>query len=335
MPNVPPPKPVFIEGEEVDPSLLTPEERAGFDEFDDFDPDAEIPATDEDDTKGDSGSDDELEADPDAGDDAAAAAADDHDDDDDAKAADQDLPADDDDQGGQDGGADADDGQDARTTVFRINDIPPETPPETNQARLDEIAGEISKIEADFEDGGMTTAEFRKQVSTLEREAGKIEAADEAKLSAYQERVDSFNAAVDQWKKDCAAFYKAHPEYKQDALANRDLNDLVRSLQGSTRGHIYDPALIEQAHEILQGRGGSRPAAQENKRDKPARERARTAPRNNPPNLGGLPVAEAGDVTEGEFSRLDAMLEAGKTADYEAALAQMTDAQRARYEAQG
>jgi len=330
MPNVPPPKPVFIEGEEVDPSLLTPEERAGFEEFDDFDPDADIPAKDaDDDNEGDSGSDDNLDADLDAGNDGQ----DDDDDNPDEKdGADRDLPDNDD----GDDGADADDDQrDSAATVFRMDDIPPETPPETNQARLDEINSEINKIEEEYEDGGMTTAEFRQQISKLEREAGKIEAADEAKLSAYQKQVDTFNGAIEQWKKDCAAFYKAHPEYRTDALANRDLNDLVRSLQGSTRGHIYDPALIEQAHEMLQARAGQRPAGQDTRRDKPSREKTRTAPRNNPPNLGGLPVAEAGDVTEGEFSRLDALLDAGRTAEYESALAQMTDAQRARYEAQG
>lgn len=264
--------------------------------------------------------DDEPEGDEDDGDDAgepaATAGADDADDE----------------QPGRDDGADPDDAaaaaeqEAAQGTAPALikSELPADL--ETKLADIDKREDELSEK---FEDGELTTAEYRAELRKLTSERGELE-----KAQLKHSLAEDFNQAQLEanWNRDVAAFLKAHPEVQTSELRMDSFDSVVRKVTAETMqaGKSPGTADLEKAYKTWAEQLGIQQAPA--KGDKKAADPAPGAkPRRElPPSLANVPAAEMQDTQDGRWAQLDRLMEKDPIA-FESALGKLSEADQDAY----
>jgi hypothetical protein len=225
--------------------------------------------------------------------------------------------------------------------------LPPAPAPRLTKediAARDAAKAEIDKLEAQFDEGELTAAQFREQRAVHEKKIEEVrtrEAADLARQEMYRDAVDgafgqAVNASLDQ-AKAAGLDYRA-PENK-DKLAELDRRtshyaQAAQLMFPGKPGHWYDRWGLDRAHQEVAAKYGITlgkapapgPAAGPAPSPAPA---ARQAPDLSklPPTTRNAPNAADPAIGGGEFSHLDSLT----GADLERALARLTPEQMDRY----
>lgn len=298
-------------------AMLTDEERAGLEEdLDENEGDDEQ----DDDAGGDDSQDDNN------GDDAGAG-------DDDGKQPGRDDGKDDDGKGGQDdkGGDQDDEPADDERPV----PLMPVKAVEDAEEKLADIDKREDEISQKFEDGDMTTAEYRSALRGLEKERGTIERQQLEADFATRHNEAQLNA---RWEENVKLFLGDHPEISKSQLRWNGFDAIVRSVTAETMkdgkspgmadlkkaykqwaDEMGLPAEAEKGGDDKSGKDGDKPAKQQKK---PQREL--------PPNLAKVPAADIQDTDNGRWANLDRLMESDPQG-FEAALAKLSDADQEAY----
>ena len=249
------------------------------------------------------------------------------DDGDDAGKPDADAGADDaDEQPGRDDGADADDGTaDAEPEAAASNApalIKTELPEDITE-KLADIDKREDELSEKFEDGEITTAEYRAELRKLTGERSELE-----KSQLKHELAENFNQAQLEanWQRDVAQFLEKHPEVQASQLRMDSFDSVVRKVTAETMNAGKAPGMadLNKAFAEWSEQLGiqTKPAAKGDKQAKLARE--------IPPTLAKVPAAEMQDTADGKWAHLDRLMDSDPLA-YEAALAKMSEADQDAY----
>lgn len=225
------------------------------------------------------------------------------------------------------GAADADAGEQGAAPSAAAQPAPilvVEAPADAEE-QLAEVASKKADLDTQFDDGDITTAEYRKQMDALNKQEREIEFAQrEAALAAKMEQQRQQN----EWNSQCQSFLDKHKEYLGDANAERfgKLNEMVIALANmpSNRG-ITGPELLAKAHKIVSleyGDAAPVPAAE----PKP-KAAAKSVEKNVPPSLHAVPAAEPSDASGGKWAALDRL----NPDQLEDALMKLSSSDRAAY----
>lgn len=297
-------------------ALLTPEEREGFEEDNDDEPelDAEGKPVVADDAE------EEEEGDAEA----IAAAA--------LEAAKDKAPSRDDGKAAEAAQALLDAAAEADATVEapRVQPVPlirAEVPADI-EAQKTAIETQRDEIAQKFEDGDMTAREFQAENRKLDKQDNDLDwLVRKAELSA--ETTQAQTEAT--WYKSTSDFLADHPEIMKNELVYNAFDAVVRKITGDKANHgLSDRKQLEKAHaEWAEALGITvDPAAKPAADKKPAP--AAKGKRDLPPNLGTVPAATASETDDGKYAALDRLIETDPLA-YEAALAKMTPAESDAY----
>lgn len=205
--------------------------------------------------------------------------------------------------------------------------------PENYDERMSTIDNQRKEVAKQFDDGDITGSEMNAKLTALNREESQL---NEARIRAEL----AYDVRLEGWRTTVHEFIDANPQYKPGSVLFTALDAQVRALQDKAP-NPFSPSIMQDAHRHVQAevraalglpaelvgkdRGAADPAAQPAAKPKPA------APE-IPPTLAGVPAAALEDTGQGDsFAYLD-RLQATDYEKFEAALAALSDADRARYE---
>lgn len=299
-----------IEGlSEEDLAMLTPEERAGYEEDDD-----------EDEGEGD-GADNGDQGDGDPGD-----GGDGSDDDkgqgDNGKKSDDDAGAD---QGG-DGAdqGDGDDGEDEKLTPPPVPLFKADVPADIAAKRtaLDE---ESNALGDKFDEGEITFSEYRKQQKVIDEQLRALDRA-ELKSELAQEALQSQSQTT--WEATANAFVSEHPLISKNETTWGSFDAVLRRVTAETMTKGGQPGRreLEKAYKQWTEDLGFSDASTAKKEPEQKKKKEIVVP----PTIGKIPAAAQNDTDDGKFAHLDRLADSDPLA-FEAALAKMTEAQRDEY----
>lgn len=297
-------------------ALLTPEEREGFEEDNDDEPELDAEGNPVVAAETEEEEEDDAEA--------IAAAA--------LEAAKEKAPSRDDGKAAEAAQALLDAAAEADATVDapRVQPVPlirAEVPADI-EAQKTAIETQRDEIAQKFEDGDMTAREFQAENRKLDKQDNDLDwLVRKAELSA--ETTQAQTEAT--WYKSTSDFLADHPEIMKNELVYNAFDAVVRKITGDKANHgLSDRKQLEKAHaEWAEALGITvDPAAKPAADKKPAV--AAKAKRDLPPNLGTVPAATASETDDGKYAALDRLIETDPLA-YEAALAKMTPAESDAY----
>lgn len=313
-------------------AMLTEDERREIEELgDEYDEDNEDPPMDpDDDPDDDAGEEDDAdEADPDADDNAA------DDSGDDAKAGDDDKPdADPDADAGGDDDAAKDEGGEGDGKPDKTVEPQQQAPlldaqmPEGYEEKINEFESKREQLDTDFDDGELTSLEYRQQLRDIEKEERDLR--DQAfKAQISQEMQESQQKTA--WQQTVNAFLDDNDVYKQSRALYRELNDTVIEIANSEEAaKMTGQEILAAAHD----RVSSDPALssvfkQKQAADKGGDDKADDKPKDDadgkdkkdakgnkkplerrkvPPTLANVPASDMSEAEEGSrFAKLDKM----------------------------
>lgn len=309
-------------------AMLTDEERAGLEsgEFDDEDGDDGAGDDGDEGDDGNDGNDEEGdegdEGDDDAGSDGKAGAGDD-----------DSAAQGDDDAGAAGDGNDDDDDDDAGTQPTRAAE---RIDPAATQTRIDAIGAEQQDLAEKLDDGEITTKEFIETNKKLEAEQHKLTGALERQTSADE-------AVTEKWYADVGKFLERNPELNANQTRLQSFDAVVRRVTGDPdNATLSNRKQLEKARDLWREEMGIPAQSKaetggktEGKADGRAGKTGKTPkpkPRTEiPPTLHNTPAAEMSDSDDSKFAHLEALLNAGKTLEFEAALGKLSEADQQDY----
>jgi hypothetical protein len=205
--------------------------------------------------------------------------------------------------------------------------------PNDAKEQLDKIAADKADLIEKWESGEITGKEYQTQLDALNEQQFDLKAqVREAELAQKLAQQQIQN----QWVNDCNAFLAQHDEYAdRNGERYKLLNETIMALASmpSNQGLSNEKALAK-AHRIVQMEMGDTPApvAKPQAQPQPAKVVQHKVPKPAAPlNIGTLPAADMNDTSGGEFAALNALQKSGDVEAYENAVANMSEAQRARY----
>jgi hypothetical protein len=203
--------------------------------------------------------------------------------------------------------------------------------PADAKEQLDKIAADKAALIEKWETGEVTGKEYQTQLDALNDKQFDLKAqVREAELAQKMEE----QRVQNQWVADCNAFLNSHPEYADKASERyKLLNESIMALASmpSNQGLSNEKALAK-AHRMVQLEMGETPAPAATTQAPPAKVTQHKVPKPAAPlNIGTLPAADMNDTSGGEFASLNALQKSGDVEAYEAAVANLSEAQRARY----
>lgn len=212
--------------------------------------------------------------------------------------------------------------------------IPDWSAPENGAERLKAIPDERKALAQKFDDGDITGVEFAEQLARLNSEETDIKIASSRATMGEDMRVRHW---VDV---SVAEFLEEHPEYRDNATLNMQLDRLVREAQvkaGENGADPFDPKILDDAHTAIVEASNAVLAASK-KDPPPAAEKRPAAPPpptdrrpETPPTLAKVPAADM--TIEGDASGFEALdrLAASDPIAYEDAFAKLPAHQREAY----
>lgn len=307
-------------------AMLTDEERAGLEsgEFDDEEGDDSAGAGDDGDDDGNDGNgDDGDDGDDDAGSDGKAGAGDDD-------------SATQGDNGASDAGAAGDDDDDDDEAGTQPGRAAERIDPAATQTRIDAIGAEQQDLAEKLDDGEITTKEFLEANKKLEAEQHKLTGALERQTSADE-------AVTEKWYADVGKFLERNPELNANQTRLQSFDAVVRRVTGDPENAtLSNRKQLEKARDLwreemgipAQGKaetGGKTEGKADGKAGKTGKT-PKPKPRTEiPPTLHNTPAAEMSDSDDSKFAHLEALLNAGKTIEFEAALGKLSEADQQDY----
>lgn len=239
--------------------------------------------------------DDELDEAEDAFDDS-----DEPDDDDESIGGEDAGQSDDDDSGNESDNAEhAPESSDKKPDVI---DAPNEPAPD-HSAKLAEIDGKLAKLDELFDEGELTSKEYRDQQNALMAEKRDIEH-DELKAKVKQE-LDAENGKRE-WMKAQERFFKAeeNARFRDDEVLLGALDQQVRKLAVTPEAaNLTGDEILARARAVIAKSFGLAEAAAPRKDGKPARPQRPKVP----VDMGGLPAAGSERPQDGKFSHLNGL----------------------------
>lgn len=239
---------------------------------------------------------------------------------------------------GAQGDGDAPDGEvevepdpepDAKPDLNEIFQIPPDA-----KARLEAIEKELDAIEAKWDAGDIGDAEFKRAIKDLNAERGQIGARIEAaRVYAHQAQTSEAAAEDRRWKESVATFKAGNPDLWKDEHRAR-FNEHVKAVTSDSRyaSMSFDQQLRLAANSYISERTAlDLPAPKLGKAAQPAGLAAKADRRPPlPQTLARLPAAEANE-TDSRFAHIERMEAEGDVDGAEAAVARLSEADRAAY----
>jgi len=191
--------------------------------------------------------------------------------------------------------------------------------PDDYDAKIEAFGQERKDIEALFDDGELTAAEFMAKNTDIGKREGVVE------RDAFKSQIatDMENQRVtNEWLSTVDRFLKANTNYdpQQFPMRYKALDDTVRAVATENQDWSGQKVLDEANKRVSKEFG----FAQSTKQDKKPRQKL-------PPTLNGVPSSDIEDTTNnGKYSHLDRMLEKDPQA-YETALSKMSSSERDTY----
>lgn len=298
-------------------AMLTDEERAGLDEDhgDEIDDETEDDADDEGSDAGDA---------------------------DGGNGADDDNAGGSDDQhAGRDDGSDEANGADADEQEAEEGDRPlpllKVDAVEDAEAKLADIDKREDDLSQKFEDGDLTTAEYRAELRKLERERGAIE---RQQLEAdFAEKHNQ--AQIDaMWQANVQTFLDSHPEVSKNELRWNAFDLVVRQVTSETMQAGKNPGMADLkkayarwAEDLGIESAPPKPKADEAKKDGQQPAKAQKAPKQQrelPPTLARVPASDISDTDDGKWASLDRLMETNPV-EYEKAFSRLSEVEQEAY----
>lgn len=198
--------------------------------------------------------------------------------------------------------------------------------PEDVEDRLKEIATSREELDTKFDDGELTTKEYRQEMAKLDRSEREIEQK-QFKAQIAQEMHQQQQQQA--WLDTVNDFLDANPEYREKPLLFNTLDMVVKEVASDeASANLTGRQILSKAHAQIQEQLGiGQTGQQDSGKAKKAGKRSIDAP----PTLGRVPAAESNDPTKGgKWSKLDALMDDDPLA-YEAELEKMSEADREAY----
>lgn len=231
----------------------------------------------------------------------------------------------------EDDGAGRDDGTDTPSVPEKV-EVPLIRGEDLGQIqdRLTAIKAEQDALETQFEDGDITSKEFRAGLDKLNKEANdlqwKVNKTELANEITEQQKMQA-------WYSDVGSYLAANPELKASELRLKAFDTVVRQVTADPEtAKLSNREQLAKAHEIWArelGQPGPKAKAQ------PAAKQAEPEPkrftdRNVPPTLGRLPASASTDTDDGKYGYLD-RLASTDPLKFEAELGRLSEADQNAY----
>lgn len=240
-----------------------------------------------------------------------------------------------DDQGaqGRDDGQDDEQGEDQgeRLPLLKVERV------EDAEAKLADIDKREDDLTEKFEDGDMTTGEYRKALRELEKERTGIERAQlEADFATKhnQAQIDA------RWEANVMSFLEQHPEIDpKKALLWNSFDQAVRAVTAETMKAGKNPGLADltKAYKQWAEELGIKPQQAQGKQDgkeanqgKDNKAPQKKPQREIPPNLANVPVSDVADTEDGRWAQLDRLMETDPLG-FEKAMGKLSSADQEAY----
>lgn len=328
--------------------LLTPEERAGLELDDDKADDADDGADDDQGNDNDQQEDDQ-DADDDDGEEEDDGEDDDQDQDEDGEGDPDDDQEDgagaDDGQPGRDDGADPDDqGADGEDEANPDRPVVPEftlQAPEGVEDKLKALDEREDKLTEQFDDGDITTAEYRKGLRELGKERDDITWSVRKYEQAKERHEESVAGAQQQWMqnwfKTAQDFVKDRPEIARNKTVMQVFDNIVQGINTEENINKFShQKRLEMAYKQWAEDLGiqvQEPTGK-GKQAKPAKKATPPKQRDLPPTLGKVPSADVNETDNGAFGTLNRLFNSSNPKDVAKAedmLSRMPEAEQDRY----
>lgn len=192
--------------------------------------------------------------------------------------------------------------------------------PEDFSQRMEANERAIKDIDQAYDDGDISSAEWREGLRKLEREGRELERMkDRAELA----KESSEQALMNHWQGLIQPFLGKHPELREDEVSMNAFDNYLRSTTGPVMeaGGMPGQAEIEKAYALWCKRFNFTQAGEQ--QAAPAGKKPITAP----PTLGGLPVSNGNSVEDGRWAALDRL----EGVAYEEAMGKLSAAELDEY----
>lgn len=190
--------------------------------------------------------------------------------------------------------------------------------PEGYEDRIKELEGKRETLDTDFDDGELTSQEYRQQLREIENEERSLR--DQAfKAQIAQEMQETQQKAA--WQNTVNTFLDDNEVYRQSRALYRELNDTVIEIANSEEAaKMTGDQILQEAHKRVSAdpalapvfeRGKDKEDAGDDdkgKQDGKGKDDKRLERRNVPPTLANVPASDMTDAEEGgRFAKLDKM----------------------------
>ncbi|MND20866.1 hypothetical protein D3C76_47960 [compost metagenome] len=204
-------------------------------------------------------------------------------------------------------------------------------PVEDVEAKLADIDKREDDISQKFEDGDLTTSEYRAELRKLERERGGIE---RQQLEADLARNMNEAQATARWEENVKLFLADHPEISKSELRWGAFDTVVRKVTAETMKDGKNPGMADLKKAYRQwaddlGIEAPKPKA-EQKAEAKTDTKSEKPKREIPPSLAKVPSAEISDTDDGKWAYLDRLIDT-EPLKFEAALGKLSEADQDAY----
>lgn len=203
--------------------------------------------------------------------------------------------------------------------------------PEDVEDKLKDIATTREELDTKFDDGDLTTKEYRQEMAKLDRSEREIEQAQfKAKIAQEMQQQQQQQA----WLETVNDFLDTHTQYRDKPLLFNTLDMVVKQIANDEgNAELTGRQILNKAHSQIQDElgisqpadgDGGKPQAKDKGKGKKSKPEA-------PPTLGKVPAAEANDPTaSSKFKRLDDLAERDPMA-HEKAVEALSESEREAY----
>lgn len=201
--------------------------------------------------------------------------------------------------------------------------------PEDFDDQVKAIAAAKDELDQKFEDGDLSTKEYRAEMDKLNKQERQLEM-QEFKARAAQEMAENQQRA--QWAATVQSFLGEHPQYSSSQLRYQALDTMVKRVASDeANAGLTGAEILAKAHELVEADLGSTaaPAAEKSvdQGKKPVKKGGKTE---IPPTLAKVPAADTTDVANSKFALLDRLADTDPVR-YESELAKLSEEEADRY----
>lgn len=251
----------------------------------------------------------------------------------------------DDGQPGRDNGADpADQGEDGEDEANPDRPVVPEftlQAPEGVEDKLKALDEREDKLTEQFDDGDITTAEYRKGLRELGKERDDITWSVRKYEQAKERHEESVESAQQQfmqnWFKTAGDFVKSHPEISRNKTVMQVFDNIVQGINTEENINKFShQKRLEMAYKQWAEDLGitvQEPSGK-GKQGKPAKKATPPKQRDLPPTLAKVPSADVNETDDGSFGTLNRLFNSSNPKDVAKAedmLSRMSEADQDRY----